>query len=78
MEHPGLSVRTIKEDMTIEQVQTKINDLMSRLSFSYGMGQQELVYQIEMALETYQRAHHEMIDEMFKGNKGMDGKIDIS
>jgi hypothetical protein len=79
MEHPGVSVTQIKEELNLEEIQTKLSELNKRLSFAYRSGNQPLVNQLTMVLECYQRAQREILDEMF-GQEGEDqqGKIDIS
>lgn len=78
MEHPGLSVRELKETLTLQQIQEKINELISRQTFAMAMGKQDLCDQVTMVIGTYQRAQDELIDEQFKENPGGAGKIDIS
>ena len=80
MEHPGLSVREIKETLTIDEMQSKISDVNSRLNFSYRTGNQQLINQLNMVLETYTRAYQETLNEMFGNDKDDPNKgiIDIS
>lgn len=65
MEHPQISVKKIKKDLTLEQIQEKISELRTKLNFSYGTGNQPLINQLSMALECYERAQNEIITEMF-------------
>lgn len=81
MEHPGLSVPQLKEDLSLEEIQTKLREITERLNFAYHMQNQQLINQLEMVRETYQRAMTEMLQELFgndKDDKSIDGKIDIS
>ena len=78
MEHPGLSVKTIRATLSLEEIQQKISDLNSRLSFAYRINNQELINQLTMVLETYNRAYTETIDATFGNNPSVDGEIDIS
>lgn len=79
MEHPGVNIAQIKEDLSLDEIQGKLQQLNSRLSFSYSTGNQELINQLEMIIEVYRRAQFEMLEEMF-GNDGPDtsDSIDIS
>ena len=79
MEHPGINVRKIKETMSLEEVQGKVRDLTTRLTFAHQTYNQGLINQLQMAMESYTRAQQEMLAEMFgnKNNPGT-GKIDIS
>ena len=72
MEHPGISVTQIKAELTLEQIQEKISELHQKLSFANSMGQQQLINQLYMALECYNRAQMELHDEMFKGDDDVD------
>jgi len=80
MEHPGVDIAQIKEELTLEQVQGKINDLNNRMTFAYRTGNQSLINQLDMVLEVYTRAQREKLEEMFGNKDGpdLDGKIDIS
>jgi len=79
MEHPSLCTSKIREDLSIEEIQKKITDLNSRLSFATQTGSIELSYQIQLALNTYNRAYQEKIDEQFGNNKDdPTDQIDIS
>jgi len=37
MEHPGIDIRVIKNDMTLDEIQAKIVDLRTRMGFAYRM-----------------------------------------
>ena len=68
MEHPAISVKQIKKDLTLEQIQEKISELRQKLTYSYSTGNQPLINQLTMALECYERAQNEIITEMFSDN----------
>lgn len=80
MEHPFLSVTEIKDSMTLDQIQEKITELTKKLGFAYQASNQPLVNQITMALECYQRAQREMLDDLFNNqdSKNPGGNIDVS
>lgn len=79
MEHPSISVPEIKESMTLDEIHGKIVELTNKLSFAYRMSNQPLINQIQMALECYQRAQREILDEMFSGDgKNPTDNINIS
>jgi CRISPR/Cas system-associated protein Cas7 (RAMP superfamily) len=73
MEHPLIPDLT---DLTVEQLGEKINELSKKLSIAYGMGNMDLVNQLQMALESYRNKYSEKL----KGDKGtpFDEVIDIS
>lgn len=79
MEHPGVDAVTIKQELSLEQIQSKISELTSRLSFAYRIQNQPLIHQIGMVLEVYKRVQAEKLDEMFS-TSGQDiaGNINIS
>jgi len=76
MEHPSVNVVNLKDEFTIEQIQEKISQLRSRLNFAYGMGKQEVINQIQMVLECYERAQIEMLNEIFSGDDDDDDPTD--
>lgn len=72
MEHPLIgSLAHLKDD----ELQSKISDLNNKLLQAYRMGNQQLVGQIQMALETYKA---QVQARQQKGSSGQDDKIDIS
>ena len=80
MEHPALNVRKIKEELTLEEIQGKVNELYKRLTFAHSTGNQALINQLEMVMEAYQRAMNEILNEMFGADgegEGIDENIDI-
>jgi len=81
MEHPGLDIRQIKEDHSLEEIQAKIGDLNNRLTFAYKTANQSLMNQLSMVLEVYIRAQQEILEEKFGGggdDVDLDSKIDIT
>jgi len=79
MEHPGLDIKKIKDDMTLDEIQAKIVDLRTRMGFAYRMGNQNMMNQLDMMLEVYTRAQNEVLDEMFSSqDNDHGGQIDVS
>jgi tRNA U38,U39,U40 pseudouridine synthase TruA len=56
MEHP--LINNI-DHLTIDELQTKVNELTKKLSYAQRMGNAFLVNQVRMALETYQNKYRE-------------------
>lgn len=63
MEHPfmhGVS------ELTIEQIQSRLQDLNRKLSYAYNSGNQFLVDQIRLAMATLQSAYSDKTDKSLK------------
>jgi uncharacterized membrane protein (DUF106 family) len=79
MEHPSLNVAQLKKEHTLEEIQNKIRDIVTRLNFAYRTGNQPMINQLQMVYESYSRAQLEMVNELFNGDgNNHQGKIDIS
>ncbi len=79
MEHPGLDIEAIKRDLSIEEIQVKLKDIIMKLNFAYQTGNVALITQLNMGRETYTRAQLEKLHEMFGDDKdNAQGQIDIS
>lgn len=78
MEHPLI---TDADDLSMEQLQTRIQDLTRKLTYAQRYNQQ-LAQQISMAIETYRSRYLARLDEQWKKhNKTGDDysdRIDIS
>lgn len=61
MEHPFINDL---DKMSLEDLQTKISDLTSKLNFASRMQNGALMHQITMALESYRNAHSKKMSEM--------------
>ena len=73
MEHPLISSL---EDLTVEQLSEKINELNKKLGIAYRTGNGHLCEQIRMAIESYQTKY---LEKTRKGSGGAyDEVIDIS
>lgn len=79
MEHPFLSTTDLSE-LTLDDIQNKISDLTGKLNFAYRTNNQNLINQVSMALESYNCARAQKLNDMFPKDKGDDhtDKINIS
>jgi hypothetical protein len=79
MEHPFLSTTDLAE-LTLDELQEKISELTGKISFAYQTNNQPLINQVGMALESYNSARSQKLNDMFPKNKGDDhtDKINIS
>ena len=76
MEHPLIGSL---EDLTIEQLQDKINELGKKLMIAHRSGNGYLCDQIRMALESYKTKVQQKQDELYRNrDSGYDDRIDIS
>jgi hypothetical protein len=73
MEHPFISSLS---DKSVEELQTTISSLTSKLTFAHRTGNQPLVNQLTMAMESYKKEYSKKMDEMVK-KKDLDNKINI-
>jgi hypothetical protein len=79
MEHPLLEV---DPNLSVDQLQTKINELTKKLTIAYRSGNLALISQLLMVIETFINRYREKIQEMYDSKKssGSDfsDRIDIS
>lgn len=75
MEHPFLASSSLN-DLTLDELQTKIGDLTGKLQWASRMGNAQLTGQLRMVLESYRTAYLRKSDEMFK-KQNMGNIIDI-
>lgn len=76
MEHPLIGAL---DDLTMDQLESKINELNSKLMIAYRTGNGYLCDQIRMALESYKSKLFEKRDEQYKkATEKFDDKINIS
>lgn len=61
MEHPFINDL---DKMSLEDIQTKISDLTTKLNFANRMQNRALIHQLSMALESYRNAHSKKMSEM--------------
>lgn len=79
MEHPLINN---VDNLTLDELQAKINDLTKKLAWAHRSGNAHLCNQIRMALETFQNKHREkqqaLWDSKNKNGPDFSDKIDIS
>ncbi len=74
MKHPFISDLS---DKSLEDLQTTLSDLSSKLIFAHRMQNQPLVQQLNMVMESYREEYSKKMDELVK-KQNMQGKINIS
>lgn len=79
MEHPLI---TDIDNLTMDELQSKISELTKKLNFARRMGNAQLVTQIQMAIETFQTRYQQKLQASYnnqnKNNPDFSDKIDIS
>lgn len=66
MEHPFIHNL---EDKTLEELQTSISDLTTKLNFAYRTTNGPLINQLNMAIESYRSAYNKKMDELISKQK---------
>lgn len=61
MEHPFIKNL---DTLSLEELQTKISDLTSKLNFAHRINNTALIHQLNMALESYRNAQGKKMSEM--------------
>jgi hypothetical protein len=77
MEHPLIGSL---DELTLEELGAKINELGKKLSIAARSGNGHLCNQIRMAMENYQNKYQEKLQESYKkaqGDANFDDKINI-
>ena len=75
MEHPLIGNL---QDLTVDELSSKISDLYSKLNFATRTGNGHLCNQIRMALESYQNRYQAILaEQQQKSNVNFDDKIKI-
>ena len=75
MEHPFLPSSTLR-DKTLEELQSTVNDLTSKLTFAYRTRNAPLIGQIQMVLESYRNEYNRKMDELIK-KQNIQNRINI-
>lgn len=75
MEHPFLSSSSLK-DKSLEELQTTINDLTSKLTFAYRTRNSALIGQVQMVIESYRNEYNRKMDEMIN-KQNIQNRINI-
>lgn len=65
MEHPFVNIDGLREQ-SMEELQDAITELTKKLSFAHSMGNQPMIHQIQMALESHQTVYREKMDKAFE------------
>jgi hypothetical protein len=63
MEHPFINNLN---DKNIEELQNKISELTSKLTFAYRTNNGPLINQLNMAIESYKTAYTKKMDDLIK------------
>jgi hypothetical protein len=77
MEHPLIGNIN---DMTVDELSAKVNELSNKLHIAAGMGNAHLCDQIRMALETFRNKYQDKLQESYKKQEqsiNFDNKINI-
>ena len=75
MEHPFLPSVSLK-DKSLEELQNKINELTTNLTFAYRTRNQALIGQIQMVMESYRNEYSRKMDELIK-KQNIQNRINI-
>ena len=77
MEHP--LVGQLK-DLSLEQLQGKLQEINKRLSFSYKTGNQALIHQLQLVQSSYQEEYNRKMKDLIPkdDDDSHNDKIDIS
>jgi hypothetical protein len=73
MKHPFINDLS---DKTLDELQTTISGLMTKLTFAYRTGNGALIHQLNMAVESYREAYSKKMDDMM-GKQKINTKISI-
>lgn len=68
MEHPFVNKDSLEKN-TIEELQETISTLMNKLTYAYRTGNQPLVQQLQMVLESYRGQYDKKMNEVFSKQK---------
>ena len=77
MEHPLIGSL---EELTLEELSAKVNELSKKLSIAARSGNGRLCDQIRMAMENYQNMYQTRLQESYRkaqGDNNFDDKINI-
>lgn len=73
MEHPFINDLSNK---SLEEIQTTMSSLMSKLNFAYRTGNQPLISQLHMVIESYKKEQNKKLDEILK-KQNLTTKVNI-
>jgi hypothetical protein len=66
MRHPFISDLSNK---SLEELQTTISSLNTKLTFAYRTGNAPLIHQLQMAIDTYRSEYSKKMDELMSKQK---------
>lgn len=69
MEHPLVQ---IDPNATLEELQTRINELTSKLSVAIKSGNGHLSSQVRMALESYKIRYNHVVEQSYKSQTSIE------
>ena len=75
IEHPFLPAVDLSE-MSLDELQTKMSELMSKLTWAGRMRNSAMIAQLNMLLVSYREAYRRKLDESLK-NAGVSNTINI-
>lgn len=77
MDHPLIGDL---KDLSLDQLQIKLQEINKRLSFSYKTGNQALIHQLQLVQASYQAEYNRKMQALMPKDDGNDhsDKIDIS
>jgi hypothetical protein len=77
IEHPLIGQL---KDLSLEQLQVKLQEINKRLSFSYKTGNQALIHQLQMVQSSYQEEYNRKMKDLIPKDDDdtHNDKIDIS
>lgn len=75
MQHPLIGNL---DDLSLDQLHEKITELNGKMTFALSTGNEYLINQIYMALESYQTEYKKRIQASQKPDQDFSDKIDIS
>jgi len=73
MEHPFIHNL---DEKSLEDLQNIISDLNKKLTFAYRTGNQPLIHQLHMAIDSHRTAYNKKMDDLIK-KQNLNIKIDV-
>jgi len=73
MEHPFIHNL---DEKSLEDLQNTISDLNKKLTFAYRTGNQPLIHQLQMAIDSHRTAYNKKMDDLIK-KQNLNIKIDV-
>ena len=76
MEHPFLSSVSLA-DKSLDELQSAISGLTSKLNFAHRMGNQHMVNQLVMVMESYRTQYNVKMDAILKKQLDASSRVSI-